>query len=551
MQTIVRFPTRVDSKNQCNPQIRLICDADQCALSNTGEFEKSVKSTNPLHLRCRHRAFNSGSRSLHRGAVFATFRLYSTPALIKFLLNQEEIATTLPPGTALLDFIRYHKHLTGTKIGCREGDCGACTVLLAEEINGEIHFQNFTSCLTALGNVHGKQVITIEGLNLPEGLNLAQQAMADNSASQCGFCTPGFVVSLSGYCLNARPEADPIDAIAGNICRCTGYKSIEKAAMEVKDFLANKPEAKSLETICNQHFMPSWLQSVSSRLRNFRHKLAEETAIPASGRMLGGGTDLYVQRHDEMTLAGIRFLKQESGLQYCRQDGDMAEIGGATTAAQWMSWPVYREHFPDWEYLENLLSSAPIRNIATVAGNFVNASPIGDLSIWFLALGAELQLDNGKSKRSLPLRDFFLAYKKTALLEGEWISAIRFPLLKENEAIFFEKVCKRRNLDIASVNAALYLKTENDVILDAGLAAGGLGPVPLFLPKASEWLKGKRAGADIFPEWLSIAQSEVSPISDVRGSESYKRLLLTQQLKALFMRHFSSIDLSTEILQAG
>jgi xanthine dehydrogenase small subunit len=471
--------------------------------------------------------------------------------LTRFLLNQEEIATNLPPGTALLDFIRYHQHLTGTKIGCREGDCGACTALLAEEINGEIRFQNFTSCLTAIGNVQGKQVITIEGLNLPTGLNLAQQAMADHSASQCGFCTPGFVVSLSAYCLNAQPVADPVDAVAGNICRCTGYKSIEKAALQVQQFLKENPEGISFVELCRNQLMPVWLLEMPARLKNFREKLAEMEQPPSGSRILGGGTDLYVQRHDEMTHAGIRFLKQEAPLQYCRQEGNMAEIGGATTASQWMEWPLFRRHFPDWQYLEQLLSSAPIRHIASVAGNFVNASPIGDLSIYFLALNAELLLSNSHSTRILPLRAFFLAYKKTALQEGEWISAIRFPLLKENEALYFEKVCKRRNLDIASVNAALYLRTNGFEILDAGLSTGGVGPVPLFLAKTSAWLKGRIASPEMIPEMLQSAQSEISPISDVRGSESYKRQLFAGELKALLIRHFPVFSSHAEFMKAG
>ena len=148
--------------------------------------------------------------------------------MIRFILNDKEIAADLPPGMVLLDFIRYHQHLAGTKIGCREGDCGACTVLLGKIINDELQYESMTSCLLPLGNVQGKHVVTIEGVNFPDTLNPVQQAMADCGATQCGFCTPGFVVSLAGFCLSdKKPSAEnAVAAVDGNICRCTGYKSI-------------------------------------------------------------------------------------------------------------------------------------------------------------------------------------------------------------------------------------------------------------------------------------------------------------------------------------
>ncbi|MGI8636994.1 MAG: 2Fe-2S iron-sulfur cluster-binding protein, partial [Segetibacter sp.] len=154
--------------------------------------------------------------------------------MIKFILNNKEINTTKPAGSLLLDFIRYSQHLTGTKIGCREGDCGACTVLTGELKNDTLQYRSFTSCLTPLGNIHGKHVVTVEGINMDE-MNPIQQSMADASATQCGFCTPGFVVSLAGFCLSGKEanQQNAIAAIDGNICRCTGYKSIERAAGKI------------------------------------------------------------------------------------------------------------------------------------------------------------------------------------------------------------------------------------------------------------------------------------------------------------------------------
>jgi xanthine dehydrogenase small subunit len=162
--------------------------------------------------------------------------------LIRFILNEKEIATSLPPGMVLLDFIRYHQHLMGTKIGCREGDCGACTVLVGELKDNEPQYQSMTCCLMPIGNAQGKHIVTVEGINNDEGLNPVQQAMADEGATQCGFCTPGFVMSLAGFCLSDKEptQQNAIAAVDGNICRCTGYKSIERAAGKVADIMKDR-----------------------------------------------------------------------------------------------------------------------------------------------------------------------------------------------------------------------------------------------------------------------------------------------------------------------
>ena len=159
--------------------------------------------------------------------------------MIQFILNNKEVSTALPVGTLLLDFIRYEQNLTGTKIGCREGDCGACTVLVGEIVNNDLVYRSVTSCLMAIGNAHGKHIVTIEGTNI-EGLNFIQQAFADEGATQCGFCTPGFIVSLAGFSLDTKASACAVDSVNGNICRCTGYKSIERAAEKIHDKIAER-----------------------------------------------------------------------------------------------------------------------------------------------------------------------------------------------------------------------------------------------------------------------------------------------------------------------
>lgn len=233
--------------------------------------------------------------------------------MIRFIINEKEIATDLPPGMVLLDFIRYHQHLMGTKIGCREGDCGACTILVGELSNDELQYHTVTSCLMPIGNAEGKHIVTIEGINYKEGLNPIQQAMADAGATQCGFCTPGFVMSLAGFCLDDKPatKENAIAAIDGNICRCTGYKSIEKAAAHVAEKLKDKKEAISFVT--EQKILPEYFSGLKERLQHLGGRinagaLKDVAAAKERPHFVGGGTDLYVQKHDEMKDAAIRFL---------------------------------------------------------------------------------------------------------------------------------------------------------------------------------------------------------------------------------------------------
>ncbi|MEO5782367.1 MAG: 2Fe-2S iron-sulfur cluster-binding protein, partial [Ginsengibacter sp.] len=198
--------------------------------------------------------------------------------MIRFILNDKEISTDLPSGELLLDFIRYHKNLMGTKIGCREGDCGACTVLIGEIIKGEVRYRSVTSCLTALGNINGKHVVTVEGLNLSTNaeaviLNPVQQAMYNEGATQCGFCTPGFIVSLAGFCLSDSDKSyeNAIASIDGNICRCTGYKSIQRAAGNIAE-LMQKNKGNVIEYVTSNSILPEYFVTIKKRLLELHSK---------------------------------------------------------------------------------------------------------------------------------------------------------------------------------------------------------------------------------------------------------------------------------------
>lgn len=451
--------------------------------------------------------------------------------MITFILNNKLVNTDKPTGVSLLDFIRYDQDLPGTKIGCREGDCGACTVLEGTLEKGIISYKSIVSCLTPLGNVHGKHIVTIEGIN-QDNLSPVQNAFVKNAATQCGFCTPGFIMSLTGHSLSysTSTKQKAIAAVSGNICRCTGYKSIERAAEEISFLLNEKDTNDPVGWMVQRSYLPGYFLTIPERLAI----ITEKPYSTENDIIIAGGTDLMVQRADEFADSSpihYRNKRELSGIQI--QDGRCV-IGANTTASDIEQSSVIREIFPEIGDYIRLISSEPIRNMGTIAGNIVNASPIGDLSIMLLALNADVILYGVKGNHSIPLKDFFLGYKKLALIKGESIKSISFPINKNRFLFNFEKVSKRTHLDIASVNSAIRLVMNGNAIEECSLSSGGVSPIPLFLKNTSSFLKGKSINADIIIKANEILQDEISPISDIRGSIEYKKLLLRQ----LFFAHF-------------
>lgn len=459
--------------------------------------------------------------------------------MVQFILNDKQVNTALPKGTLLLDFVRYHQHLTGTKIGCREGDCGACSVLVGEIKNGELQYRSATSCLMAIGNAAGKHIVTIEGVNV-QGLNFMQQCFADEGATQCGFCTPGFMVSLAGYalCKNDSTYKGAIDAINGNICRCTGYKSIERATGKIAGKLGERKGEDAIAFAVANNILPGYFTTIKEKLLALIQPNNHETAANGALKYLGGGTDLYVQQHDTMPHTAIDFLFDKLHLNGITQVGNRCYLGAAVSVTDIAESAIFQQHFSSLPQYIKLVSSTPIRNMATIAGNLVNASPIGDFTVFFLALNAQIVLSDGITARELALNQFYKGYKQLDKKPEEFIEKIYFELPGHHTKFNFEKVCKRTHLDIASVNSAVSLQVENERITAAHLSAGGVGPVPMYLAKAAAFLKGKTVNEATVEEAVRIAKEEIAPNSDARGTAAYKRFLLGQLIKAHFITLF-------------
>ena len=491
--------------------------------------------------------------------------------MLKFILNDQTVETDLSAGTTLLDFVRYQQNLKGTKIGCREGDCGACTILIGELKDEDVEYRSMTSCLTPLANAEGKHVVTVEGINPASGdLTPVQQALVDESGTQCGFCTVGFVMSMTGFCIDKTDKTCEmaVSAVDGNICRCTGYKSIERTCEQLA--VNSKQLAGRLESAIQKEIVPTYFSDIKNRLKDLQAR-NPKSKIQNPKLIVGGGTDLYVQRHDEMVDAEAKHVFYDDELRRIEEVGEYVEIGASVTVTDLLESSIFQSIFPDLYKHLKLVSSTPIRNMATLAGNFINASPIGDMTVWFLALDAEIVLSEPRAssdrltsgERDASLKDLYLGYKDLAMSKEESIKTIRFKKPVGDFRFNFEKVCKRTYLDIATVNTAISLSVTSptvnnglkdtsekalpngratDRIIDAHIAAGGVSPIPLYLRKTSEFLKGKQISEETMSGANEILQTEISPISDVRGSEEYKRLLLRQLFTAHFVELFGLME---------
>ncbi len=456
--------------------------------------------------------------------------------MISFICNNKEVTESCTGGLPVLDWIRSQTGLKGTKEGCREGDCGACTVIVGRPGDSGIEYSAVCSCLLPMGDIHGCHLVTIEGLTTgnSEDLTPFQQSFYDEAASQCGFCTPGMIMSLTGFLLGSHKltTSAAIESLDGNICRCTGYISVKRAVENVMCELP-EPTENRLEMLIEKGHIPEYFRTISVRLSKLP---AHSTSV--DGPVIAGGTDVYVHSSDELAGRHPSFLSRRDDLGRIVTDNDLVRIGSAVTFTQLRESSVITDLFPDLKEFLSRVSSTQIRSRATVGGNIVNASPIADMAIVFLALNASVTVSN----RIIPLSEFYLGYKKLDMQEGEILTEISFTLPEPGSVLSSLKVGKREYLDIASVNSSMLLRIEDEnenesnVILFARVAAGGVSPVPLLLKRTGDFLKGKILSENILQTACSVAVEEISPISDVRGSKEYKRELLMAQIRAHLTR---------------
>ncbi len=465
---------------------------------------------------------------------------------IRFILDGEVVeARGLPPTTTVLEYLREHAHRTGTKEGCAEGDCGACTVVLSE-LDGEdkIRYRAINSCIRFLPTLDGKELVTVESLAHGEQLHPVQQAMVDQHASQCGFCTPGFVMSLFAlYQQNENPDRDAVlEALAGNLCRCTGYRPIIDAGCAMHGYTQparwSRGEAQSQQRLDALRALRSDASLVLPGFHAPRSvdELAAALAAEPASLLLAGGTDvgLWVTKHLR-ELPPIVYIGEVAELQRIDEDNGALRIGAAVSLSDGLAAIVAK--FPTLAELAQRFASPPVRNSGTLVGNIANGSPIGDAMPALIALGATVELRHGATTRTLLLEALYLDYMKKDLAPGEFVVAVTIPAARANLQLASYKLSKRIDQDISAVCAAFAIELDGDRIANARIAYGGMAAIPARATRAEAALLGQPLDAVSIERAVSALAEDFKPLTDMRASADYRLRGAQNLLRRFFLEY--------------
>jgi xanthine dehydrogenase small subunit len=469
----------------------------------------------------------------------------------RFLLDGRLVSTGDQPCTmTVLEYLREVAHRSGTKEGCAEGDCGACTVVLGKlsTDGNRIDYRAINSCIRFLPTIDGHELVTVESLPSPQGtLHPVQQALVDEHASQCGFCTPGFVMSLFAlYLKTAQATREQVlEALSGNLCRCTGYRPIIAAGCRMHGYPAPNHWSRSAPGAEGRRAALRALERGQSlRIPGFFaprtiDELASAFAQEPGALLLAGGTDVGLWVTKQLReLPTILYIGGVEELHVLRNSATGLQIGAAVSLTD--AWSALIEAFPPVAELAYRFGSPPIRNSGTLCGNLANGSPIGDAIPVLMALGAELELRRGTHVRRVPLERFYLGYQRRDLQAGEFIVSVFVPPPREDEWVAAYKLSKRFDQDISAVCAAFAVRVAQGQIVTARIAFGGMAAVVARAVRTESALIGAGWSEASIVRASACLEEDFTPLSDLRGSSAFRLESARNLLRRFYFEHTHS-----------
>jgi len=470
----------------------------------------------------------------------------------------QEVRDAAPTQT-VLQHLREDLHCTGTKEGCAEGDCGACTVVLASLVDGQVEMKTVNACIQLTPTLDGKALFSVEDLQQPDGaLHPVQQAMVECHGSQCGFCTPGFVMSLWGMYLKkdgATPTRCEIDdGLSGNLCRCTGYRPIIDAARRMSELPKVTFDRAALARQL-QGLQRTGLHTYAARGQQFHaprtvDELAQLRADKPQATLLAGSTDVGLWVTKQMRELGeIIYLGNVAALKTIAVQDDMLDIGAGASLND--AYAALCEHYPEeLSELWQRFASLPIRNAGTLGGNVANGSPIGDSMPWLIALGTQIVLRGSAGRRTMALEDFYLGYQKKDLRPDEFVEALKVPLPRAQVKFRTYKLAKRFDQDISAVCAAFAFELDGERIVNARIAFGGMAATPQRATQTETFLRNQIWTEENLVIAMGLLADDYAPLSDMRASNTYRMTTAQNLLRRFWLETRHSAPLLRASLNA-
>ncbi|GGC24857.1 xanthine dehydrogenase small subunit [Pseudoduganella buxea] len=485
----------------------------------------------------------------------------SEPIRFYFQGRVQEVRSVSPTRT-VLQHLREDLHCTGTKEGCAEGDCGACTVVVGSLVDGQLEMRNVNSCIQFLPTLDGKAVFSVEDLRQPDGaLHPVQEALVECHGSQCGFCTPGFAMSLWSLYLKQEGQAEPLcrkqidETLSGNLCRCTGYRPIIDAAHRMGELPAVQFDRAALVAAL-QTLQRDVMFSYSHDGQTFHAprtlaELAEVRAANPAATILAGSTDVGLWVTKQMrNLGDVIYVRQVRELHRMAQADGFLEIGAAVSLDD--AYQAVCDLYQNDSLTEmwQRFASQPIRSTGTLGGSVANGSPIGDSAPWLIALGAEIVLRSDRGQRAMPLQDFYLDYMKKNWEAGEFVEAVRVPLPRPGLQFRTYKLAKRYDQDISAVCAAYAFTVEDGVVREARIAYGGMAATSRRAPLAEAALNGKPWNEASLKAAMTALAQDYTPLTDMRATASYRMKTAQNLLRRFWLETRPDAALPTTSINA-